>query len=99
MNPLRILPTEQLAARQREKQMRKDVDALAKRDTNPCRRNWYAGSGIQPKPEVRDRKSEIGKTAAGIIAIVIITLINCELAARCFDDPTNHQQLTQMENH
>lgn len=94
-NPLRILATEALTAKHRQKRMNKDVDRLAKKETNPCRKTWYAGSAIQPGPKT---------TTAAVIAVVILTLINCELAVRCFEcegdmhvAPTT-QQITQMEN-
>ncbi len=75
---LGILPTELLAKKYR-KQMLKDVDALAKHDADLCRKNFIGGSGIQPGP--------ITATAAGTIALIILLLINAELAARCFDEP------------
>lgn len=75
---LSLLPTELLAKKHR-KQMRKDVDALAKQSAMP-----------------RKRKERL-TTAAGIIAVAVLILINAELAARCFDEP-HTQTLTITEN-
>lgn len=86
MNILNPLPTERMARKHRDanrKAMHKQVDALAARDRAP----WNSEHRRQHDALARQRKERL-TTAAGIIVLAILTLINCELAARCFDEPT-----------
>jgi hypothetical protein len=78
-NPLELLPTEQMAARRRE--LNRSADALASRE----RGHW--DSEHRRHHDALLRKQLLAKTGTGaaIVALIILTLINCELAAKCFD--------------
>ena len=86
---LRILPTESMAQRRRE--LNQSVDRLAKEDRQQVaaptdRGPWDSEHRRQHDALARKKKDQL-TTAAGIIAVAILILINAELAARCFDSP------------
>ena len=91
-NPLQPLRTEILFSEGRKQsELNKSVDRLAKEDRQQVaaptdRGPWDSEHRRQHDALARKKKDQL-TTAAGIIAVAILILINAELAARCFDSP------------